>query len=202
MINLDRYLSRKEGYDKALGALTITVQKFYRIDGTSIQQRGVVPDVIIPDQYSALEIGEKYLDYSLNWDTISPAKYTKWSLTPTNIKMLAENSRKRVESNPEFSILEEYIQKVKEIQHKTLQSLKLDVVTKEQEQLRVEREKYNKSQEKRCLVKVEPSREIVKKSSEELYKVELERQKEWFDGIEKDLLLNEATKVLTDMVGM
>ena len=42
----------------------------------------------------------------------------------------------------------------------------------------------------------------MKKSSEELYKVELERQKEWFDGIEKDLLLNEATKVLTDMVGM
>jgi carboxyl-terminal processing protease len=202
MINLDRYLSRKEGYDKALGALTITVQKFYRINGTSIQQRGVVPDVILPDQFSALEIGEKYLDYSLNWDTISPAEYTKWSLTPTNIQMLAEKSRKRVDANPEFTVLEEYIQKVKEIQHRTLQSLMLDVVTREQEQLRVEREKFNKSQEKRCPVKVEPSQVIVKKSSEELYKIELERQKEWFEGIEKDLLLNEAMMVLTDMAGM
>lgn len=202
MINLDRYLSRKEGYDKALGALTITVQKFYRINGTSIQQRGVVPDVILPDQFSALEIGEKYLDYSLNWDTISPAEYTKWSLTPANIQMLAEKSRKRVDANSEFTVLEEYIQKVKEIQHRTLQSLMLDVVTKEQEQLRVEREKFNKSQEKRCHVKVEPSQVIVKKSSEELYKIELERQKEWFEGIEKDLLLNEAMMVLTDMAGM
>jgi carboxyl-terminal processing protease len=202
MINLDRYLSRKEGYDKALGALTITVQKFYRINGTSIQQRGVVPDVILPDQFSSLEIGEKYLDYSLSWDTISPAEYTKWSLTPPNVQMLAEKSRKRVDANPEFTVLEEYVRKVKEIQHKTLQSLKLDVVTKEQEQLRVERERFNKSQEKHCRVKVEPSREIVKKTSEELYKIELDRQKEWFDGIEKDLLLNEAMMVLTDMVGM
>ncbi len=200
MLNLDRYLSRKDGYDKALGALTVTVQKFYRINGTSIQKRGVTPDVILPDQFAAIEIGEKYLDYSLEWDTITPAKYEKWNTTPTDVRVLAGKSKKRIDANPRFTVLKEFIQKIKTLQDETLQSLQLETVMAHQETLRKEREKYNKSQEETCQIKVAPSRKIVKKSSEELFKIAKERQDEWFKLIEKDLLLNEAMAVLSDMV--
>jgi len=200
MLNLDRYLSHKDGYDQSLGALTVTVQKFYRIDGTSIQQRGVKPDIILPDQFSAIDIGEKYLDYSLEWDTIAPAKYKKWGLTPINIRMLAENSKKRTDANPRFAVLKEYIQKVKEFQDETLQSLRMEQAMRQQEQLREERDKYDKAQEETCHIKVTPSREIVKKSSEELFKIEKERQNEWFKQIGTDLLLSETMDILTDMV--
>lgn len=200
MLNLDRYLSRKDGYDQSLGALTVTVQKFYRINGTSIQQRGVKPDIILPDQFSAIDIGEKYLDYSLEWDTITPAQYKKWDINSADLRVLAENSKKRIDANPRFTVLKEYIQKVKAIQDETFQSLQLKQVTKRQELLRKEREKYDKSQDEICHINVVPSREIVKKSSEELFKIEKERQEEWFKRIRKDLLLKEAMAVLTDMV--
>ncbi len=204
MLNLDRYITQKYPDDQSLGALTITVQKFYRINGTSIQQRGVTPDIVLPDRFSALDIGEKHLDYSLQWDTIPPAEYDKWTFHSPNPRLLAEKSRQRIEKNPRFTVLEKYIQKIKEVQDSTLQSLRLDHIMDEQEKLRHEREQFNKSQEESCQIKVTPSRQIVRESfeSEELFKVEKDRQKDWFDQVEKDLLLKEAMAVLNDMSQM
>ena len=58
---------------KPLGALKLTIQKFYRINGDSTQYRGVVPDIILPDVMSGLKTGEQYLDFALPWDTVKPA---------------------------------------------------------------------------------------------------------------------------------
>ncbi|MEL7342220.1 MAG: S41 family peptidase, partial [Bacteroidota bacterium] len=54
-----------------LGDIKLTIQKFYRINGGATQHRGVVPDIILPDQYSQLEIGEREQEYSMPWDEIS-----------------------------------------------------------------------------------------------------------------------------------
>jgi predicted transcriptional regulator len=72
----------------------------------------------------------------------------------------------------------------------------------EQETIRKEREQFNKSQEELCRITVTPSQEIVKKSSERLYKIEKDREKEWFKQIKKDFLLEEAMAVLKDMLEM
>ena len=58
---------------RPLGALTLTVQKYYRITGASTQYQGVVPDIVLPDLYAYLDVGEKSQKYSLPWDTVSPS---------------------------------------------------------------------------------------------------------------------------------
>ena len=61
-----------------LGALKITIQKFYRITGSSTQYKGIVPDVILPSVLDYLETGEQYLDNSLPWDQVAPIEYKPW----------------------------------------------------------------------------------------------------------------------------
>ena len=200
MVNLDRFTSRKPPDIKSLGALTITVQKFYRINGTSIQQKGVIPDIILPDRFSALDVGEKHLDYPLSWDSIPAADYNKWTLHSTDTRALAEKSRNRTDKNPRFQLLKNHIKKLEQRQDKTLQSLQLKQVMEQQETIRKEREQFNKSQEESCHITVTPSQEIVKKSSEQLFKIEKDREKEWFEQIKKDFLLEETMAVLTDML--
>lgn len=56
-----------------LGSLKLTLQKFYRVNGGSTQQRGVVPDVVVPDYLEYLKIREKDNPYSLPYDEISKA---------------------------------------------------------------------------------------------------------------------------------
>ncbi len=204
MLNLDNYVSRRQPDGQSLGALTITIQKFYRINGASIQQKGVIPDVILPDQFSALEIGESYLPYSLSSDSVSPAEYTKWPSDSLNLKLLDEKSKERTAKEPRFKVLQEFIQKLKAMQDQTLQSLQLKRVMEEQKKLRKDRENFDKVEGESCHIKIEPSLEIVKESfaSEELYKIEKDREKEWFQQIDKDLLLKETMAVMRDMAEM
>ncbi|CAK8724218.1 Carboxyl-terminal protease [Candidatus Electronema halotolerans] len=73
--NLPLLFRRK--YDD-LGALKITIQKFYRITGSSTQYKGIIPDVVLPSILDYLETGEQYLDNSLPWDQVAPVKYKPW----------------------------------------------------------------------------------------------------------------------------
>lgn len=61
-----------------LGSLKWTTQKFYRINGQSTQRRGVIPDVILPDRYKYLKIGEKYSPHALAYTTVPSADYKTW----------------------------------------------------------------------------------------------------------------------------
>jgi len=61
-----------------LGSLKLTVQKFYRVNGGSTQQKGVVPDVVIPDYYEYLKFREKDNPDALPYDEVSKASYKVW----------------------------------------------------------------------------------------------------------------------------
>jgi carboxyl-terminal processing protease len=58
------------------GALKLTVKKFYRIDGGSTQQKGVIPDVVLPDIYETQDIHEGDMPFALDWDRIQPVAFT------------------------------------------------------------------------------------------------------------------------------
>nr|WP_320010626.1 carboxy terminal-processing peptidase [uncultured Desulfobulbus sp.] len=61
-----------------LGALKLTIQKFYRINGGSTQYKGVEPNLVVPSMFDYLETGEKYMDYSLPWDQVESVDYAPW----------------------------------------------------------------------------------------------------------------------------
>jgi len=89
--------------DEKLGAIKVTISKFYRPSGSSTQLRGVESDVVIPDVMDEYEIGEKHYDYALQWDKIPATEYRHFGeVTPEMLKPLREASKIRVSSDKGF----------------------------------------------------------------------------------------------------
>lgn len=76
VMDLNRMVRNNTNGD--MGALKFTTQKFYRINGGSTQLEGVKSDVVVPDRYSYIDIGEKDLENPLPWDKIDAADYSVW----------------------------------------------------------------------------------------------------------------------------
>ena len=70
---------------KKLGGIKITISSFYRPSGSSTQMKGVDSDVVIPSISDELDIGEKFYDYALPWDSIKSAKYQNFDMIKCNI---------------------------------------------------------------------------------------------------------------------
>ncbi len=92
--------------DLALGSMTLTQRKFYRVTGGSTQNKGVVPDVPLVNIYEGIEFGEREYKNPLEWDTIkttpfkSEGKYAK-----DLMESLIASSQARQKSNPQFRYL-------------------------------------------------------------------------------------------------
>ncbi|MDT8420842.1 MAG: carboxy terminal-processing peptidase [Desulfuromonadales bacterium] len=136
MLNLDRELGI-QGMAKylPLGAVKVTIQKFYRISGDSTQERGVTPDIVLPSRMDGLKSGEKYLENALPWDKIKPAQYSRWNLG-ADLTTLQANSSKRVGADEDFARIIERAQKAQQRREETRQSLLLSRVIAEREELR------------------------------------------------------------------
>ena len=119
-----------------LGAIKLTTQKFYRINGGSTQLEGVKSDVVVPDKYSYIDLGERDQANPLQWDKISPADYEPWN-GYIDYEQTIANSKKRMAENPQIKLIEENAQWIKSEQDETLVSLNYDIyrdeVTKDKE---------------------------------------------------------------------
>ena len=142
ILDLDRNIPFQniEAY-KPLGALKLTIQKFYRINGDSTQYRGVLPDIVLPDVMSGLKTGEQYLDFALPWDTMEPVAYAPWSKCRPDLSALREQSLARVRSNQQFIDTEKEIARRSGKRKNTLRSLNREDVSKEIEESRIQKEK-------------------------------------------------------------
>jgi carboxyl-terminal processing protease len=200
VINLDQFVSDDSDKSRKLGGLSITIQQFYRITGSSIQAKGVTPDIVLPDRYDFVDIGEKYLDNALKWNSVPVAAYTKIQPDSPGTAELIEKSKARTQVNPSFELLDQYVKKIKNIRESTLQSLQLSEVMKRREQLKKESEKLEKTNVVLSSIKVSPSAELEKKELEGMDKIAGELQADWFKNITQDLLLGEAVEIMNDMI--
>ncbi|GAA0288067.1 carboxy terminal-processing peptidase [Psychrosphaera haliotis] len=92
-------------FDNKLGSIQFTIAKFYRIDGGSTQNKGVVPDIIFPSAIEAAEWGESQEENALPWDNIRPAKYKTSALVSSQVDLLNKRHLSRIAKEPEFSYL-------------------------------------------------------------------------------------------------
>ena len=99
---------------KKLGGIKITISSFYRPSGSSTQMKGVDSDVVIPSISDELDIGEKFYDYALPWDSIKSAKYENFDMIKNYPAILSKLSEKRVKSDKAFSELLKDIEKQKQ----------------------------------------------------------------------------------------
>ena len=85
------------------GALKLTINQFYRVNGDSTQNRGVQSDVVLPSLIDHMDLGESFMDNALAFDRVEPAKYTANDyITPEILSALRTSSQTRVAANTEF----------------------------------------------------------------------------------------------------
>ena len=118
-----------------MGALKVTIQKFYRINGVSTQYLGTTPNVIIPDSLAYIENREKDLEYGLPGGSIKKLTYKKWDKHPYDIEQLKAKSAKRITQNPRFQKLKRLVSYLKERNEDTVANLNLQkVIAQERKQ--------------------------------------------------------------------
>ena len=105
------------------GSLKVTIQKFYRIAGGSTQREGVKADVTLPSRYDAMEVGESFLKDPLPYDTIKEMTYDMAPTHPLPFTPLRERSAARLQANPEFSYVTDYVTRTHELIKKNTLSL-------------------------------------------------------------------------------
>ena len=91
-------------HQPGLGAVKVTICKFYRPSGASTQLKGVVPDIVLPSETDLPEIGESKLPNALPWDLMPPTTYAKFNTLPPVLAVLREKSLARVTTNPGFRL--------------------------------------------------------------------------------------------------
>jgi carboxyl-terminal processing protease len=180
-----------------LGSLKLTLQKFYRISGGSTQQKGVVPDVVIPDYYEYLKLRERDNDNALPYDEISKASYSLWQpgYSFQTIKNLANA---RVASDSVFKLIRAQTEILAKQDDKEY-PLEIKEYRKER---KITRDAVKKIEE---LVKLDESMKVsYLKQDESRYvsadKDKTERYRQWLSNLSKDIYVDEAVRVINDMV--
>lgn len=183
--------------ESGLGSAKITTSKFYRINGSTTQLKGVIPDIILPDQYKYLDIGEKDEDFPLAFDEIKKAKYETWSNAPDYNK-IKESSAKRVDKNDAFKLIEQYAKRLKNERDNQVYSLNLK---KYQDDLKQDKE-ANKKNELVTNYKSHLTFEALTddKASWQSDTVKVSKVKTWQGQLQKDVYLEEAVSVMLDML--
>jgi carboxyl-terminal processing protease len=133
VIDLARYLKVPEG--EKVGQLKLTLQKFYRVTGSSTQHLGVTPDVSLPSAFDADEFGESANKSALPWDQIKPTRFNATNdVSPQLLSRLNQDYDLRVKTNDELKNLIDETAELKSNLGKTLVSLNYDIRKKEMEE--------------------------------------------------------------------
>jgi carboxyl-terminal processing protease len=114
LLDLGSQLFRSIPNPPNYGALKITMQQFYRPDGDSTQKRGVLADIRLPSISDHMDVSEADLDYAVEFDKISAARYANYAMTePKMIETLAGGSQARISQSEDFAKLARNIERYK-----------------------------------------------------------------------------------------
>jgi carboxyl-terminal processing protease len=109
------------------GDVKFTNAKFYRINGSSTQLKGVTPDIVFPSFTDSMELGEERLEHALPWDRINPARYKVVDeRIPGLLNLLRERSDARVAASKDFKALSSEISQFARLREKKTISLNFE----------------------------------------------------------------------------
>jgi carboxyl-terminal processing protease len=194
VVDLNRIISGNTYGD--LGALKVTTDKFYRITGESTQLEGVKSDVVFPDRYQYIDMGEKDQENPLAWDNITPASYTAWK-DKFNYDFVVKQSQYRIQENSFASIIEKQAQWVAEQQKDYDYFLDYDSFYKEQKESLDASKQFDvlKDFDSNLSFKWLPEAGMTTVANDDY----IEKRDRWVESLDKDLYVNEAISILNDM---
>ena len=194
LISLNQFISGNTHGE--LGYIKLTTDKFYRISGGSTQLEGVKSDVVFPNRYSYIDIGERDLDNPLSWDQINSAQYAPLARQIYYDKTL-ENSKNRISKNEFFNIIDEQARWIKERQEDKTVSLNYNIYKMDLDNTKKETEKFKKIDDFKSNYRFEWLRDNV--LNEEIPDEIIERRNRWVEDLQKDLYVDEAINILGDL---
>ncbi len=192
-------LDRIRGFSdfKPLGAAKITIQKFYRINGGSVQLKGVIPDVVLPDNFHFIEAGEKEEENAIPWTKIDPVEFDQKVYAMDKLDRVKELSQKRIQENVTFQKILQNAQRMKDLRSKSVVPLSwekyFNMEQKEKEESReftdlfdqVVNEGIHNLEVDRDWINLDESRKA--------------RNEDWHKRVSKDLYITETMRILHDL---
>ncbi|GAB3961781.1 carboxy terminal-processing peptidase [Spirosoma harenae] len=142
LIDLNQWLPKEP---EKVGQVKMTIQKFYRINGSSTQHKGVTPDIELPSAFSAEEYGESSQPSALPWDQINSTRYdVAADLNDKVLSRLRDRFDQRLKSDPELKKLAQDLADFKKAKENTVVSLQESKRRKEREEAERKRAAANK----------------------------------------------------------
>ena len=193
VLDLNRFLSNS---DFDLGALKITTEKFYRINGGSVQLKGVESDIVTPNTYSHIEIGEADEKNPLKWDQIDKAQFRKWD-GYYNLESVINDSKLRISKNELFSLIDQNAKWFSERRKNKSYSLNYNTFKNDQKNNKLKLKKFDriKDYNNNLSFNLLSDQSSKIKDSEE-YK---ENRKRWHNSLKSDIYINESINVLLNL---
>ena len=178
-----------------LGSVKLTLQKFYRINGGSTQLRGVVPDVVVPDQYEYYKFRERDNENAMPWDEVTKANYKVWEGN-YDLQTIKNLSNARIAANPVFQKIKQNSEWLSKLNDKEY-SLQINDFKKEQVSIKAKVKEIDSLMNLNNELKIsylpqDAARHALDKGKEERYNL-------WLKGRSKDIYLDQAVKVITDV---
>ena len=181
-IDLKKLYPKLSKINSDLGSIKLTIQKFYRVSGSSTQLKGVSPDIALPDRSVYIDVGERYLDTPLGWDEITSVPYDKWR-SPL-LKHLEKESQLRVNRNGFFRNMNLYYEKVKINNDRSFVSIALPDIIKR----------------RRLIDELETKHAQLTPDLKHLDIMSLMKDDEWADSLKEDVYLEESLFILYDLI--
>jgi len=183
---------------KPLGDIKLTIQKFYRITGKTTQLDGVRPDIVLPDFYNYVDLGERENDYPLESTTIDPVPFSQNAYVVTGLDKLKTASETRVKADATFKKVDENATRLRKLQDQTQYPLQADKFRQWHKRQEEEADQYDN------LFKPIEGFNLANLSAD-LSQIQSDtsrqaRNDSWLKDKKKDIQLYEAYRIMQDMI--
>jgi|TARA_B110000914_G_scaffold209102_1_gene207139 carboxyl-terminal processing protease len=178
LYDLDQYT--RVASDPGLGQLTLTIGKYYRVNGGSTQNRGVIPDIELPSAIDTKRTGESSRPGALPWDQIRSAQFEEFGSVQPDLQSLREAQALRAADNADYEFLMKNVDAANEIRSQN--SVSLNIETRRTEQARRRDDRLVRENDRR-----QANGEMLLEDNDELEGSEM-----------PDVLLEQAAQIVTD----
>jgi carboxyl-terminal processing protease len=195
VLNLNNLVRNNSNGD--LGALALTTQKYYRINGGSVQLEGVKSDVKVPGRFSFIDVGEKDKDNPLPYDVIDPADFTVWD-NYFDYDETIKNSSARMSNNEQLKLIEENAKWVKSKIDDTVFSLNYSKYKEKLDLNEEEAKRFDALSDYKTNLTFEPleyEKQLFASDTTDLK----EKRERWYTSLSQDVYIEEALNVLEDL---
>ncbi len=179
-----------------LGAVHLTLQKYYRVNGGATQLKGVESDIVLTGVYEAYKVREKDEPNALVWDEMPKATYQTWTNAPDLIA-LQQKSKERLAINDVFTQIKDNTNVLAD-NRKSARSLELKkykIQVKEIKDISTKVRNLTQTKDSLSVVNIASDLQVINSDS-----LKKDRNDFWLKYLKKDVYLNETINVMNDAI--